>query len=109
MVQRLSAQLYLPRESRYPVPSNHTDLVKFDSSRNKSFQTVVTSMEGIGECFISQGAGESVARTMVQLVPIGSEYIYSTRPPLFSAVLSEASCPLQHFAGFCTSSLRLQG
>ena len=109
MVQRLSAQLYLPRESRYSVPSNHTDLVKFDSSRNKSFQTVVTSMEGIGECFISHGAGESVARTMVQPVPIGSGYIYSTRPSLSTAVLSEASCPLQHLAGFCTSSLRLQG
>ena len=75
MVQRLSAQLHLPRESRYPVHSNHTDLVKFDSSQNKAFQTVVTSMEGIGKCFISHGVGESVARTMVRLVPIESEYI----------------------------------
>ena len=50
MVQRLSAQLYLPKESRYPVHSNHTDLVKFDSSRNKAFQTVITIMgEVIGE------------------------------------------------------------
>ena len=46
MVQRLSAQLYIPGESRYPVHSNHTDLVKFDSSQNKAFQTVVTSMRG---------------------------------------------------------------
>ena len=45
MVERLSAQLYLPRESRYPVRSNHTDLVKFDSSRDKTFQTVVTTMK----------------------------------------------------------------
>ena len=50
MVQRLSAQLYLPKESRYPVHSNHTDLVKFDSPQNKTFQTVVTIMEdGVGE------------------------------------------------------------
>ena len=84
MVQRLSAQLYLPKESRYPVCSSHMDLVKFDSSRNKAFQTVVTSMKDIGECFISHGVGNSVARTMVQLVPIGSEYIYSACPFLFS-------------------------
>ena len=50
MVQRLSAQLYLPKESRYPVHSSHTDLVKFDSSRNKAFQTVVTIMkESVGK------------------------------------------------------------
>ena len=47
MVQRLSAQLYLPGESRYPVHSNHTDLVKFDSPREKAFQTVVTSIEDV--------------------------------------------------------------
>ena len=50
MVQRLSAQLYLPKEYRYPVHSTHTDLVRFDSRRNKAFQTVVTIMEeGIGK------------------------------------------------------------
>ena len=50
MVQRLSAQLYIPRESRYPVHSNHTDLVKFDSPQNKAFQTVVTSL---GEAIVT--------------------------------------------------------
>ena len=45
MVQRLSAQLYLPRESRYPVHSNHTDLVKFSSPRDRAFQTIVATME----------------------------------------------------------------
>ena len=51
MVERLSAQLYFPKESRHPVKSNHTDLVKFVSPQDKSFQTVVTRMgeEGIGE------------------------------------------------------------
>ena len=47
MVQRLSAQLYLPRESRHPVDSNHVDLVKFSSPRDKTFQTLVTILEGV--------------------------------------------------------------
>ena len=47
MVQRLSAQLYLPEESRYAVSSNHTDLVKFDSPREKAFQTVVIGIEDV--------------------------------------------------------------
>ena len=47
MVQRLSAQLYLPGESCYPINSNHTDMVKFDSPQEKAFQTVVTSIEEI--------------------------------------------------------------
>ena len=45
MVQRLSAQLYLPKESRYPVHSSRSDLVKFNSPQNEAFQTVVTTME----------------------------------------------------------------
>ena len=47
MVQRLSAQLYLPGESCYPINSGHTDLVKFDSPQEKAFQTIVTSVEVI--------------------------------------------------------------
>ena len=47
MVQRLSTQLYLPGESRYPINFNHTDLVKFDSPQEMAFQTVVTSIEEI--------------------------------------------------------------
>ena len=46
MVQRLSAQLVLPGEYCYEVPSNHTDMVKFESHENKAFQTVLTSMAG---------------------------------------------------------------
>ena len=61
MVQRLSAQLYLPKECRYPVHSSHADMVKFNSPRNKAFQTVVTIMEeGIGkqlERFLLPGSG----------------------------------------------------
>ena len=50
MVKRLSAQLYLPKESRYPVRSSHMDMVKFDSSRNEAFQTIVTIMkEDVGK------------------------------------------------------------
>ena len=56
MVQRLSAQHYLPGESRYPLHSNHADLVKFDSLRHTAFQTVVTTIsEVIGrqlKCFL---------------------------------------------------------
>ena len=45
MVQRLSAQLYLPGEVRCPGASNHTDLVKFDSRGNTAFQTIVGTLE----------------------------------------------------------------
>ena len=45
MVQRLSAQLYLPGEIRYPIHSSHTEMVKFDSPQNKAFQTVVTGIK----------------------------------------------------------------
>jgi len=45
MVHRLSAQLYLPEERRFPVDSNHSDMVKFDSSQNSAFQTVVTCVK----------------------------------------------------------------
>jgi hypothetical protein len=45
MVQRLSAQLYLPDEHRFPVSSNHSDMVKFDSQQCRAFQTVVTHMK----------------------------------------------------------------
>jgi len=47
VVERLSAQLYLPRESRHPVNSNHVDLVKFSSPRDGSFQSVVTILGGV--------------------------------------------------------------
>ena len=46
MVERLSAQLYLPRESRHPVNSNYVDLVKFSSPRDGTFQSVITILEG---------------------------------------------------------------
>jgi len=45
MVQRLSAQLYLPKEHRFPVTSNHRDIVKFDSQQCRTYQTVVTYMK----------------------------------------------------------------
>lgn len=45
MVERLSAQLYLPNERRFRSNSNHSDMVKFDSPQSRSFQTVVTYMK----------------------------------------------------------------
>ena len=48
MVERLSAQLYFSKESRYSVESDHMDMVKFGSPRDKPFQTVVTEMEKEG-------------------------------------------------------------
>lgn len=45
MVQKSSALLFLTNELRFPVTSNHTDLVKFNSSDEKTFQDVVTCME----------------------------------------------------------------
>jgi hypothetical protein len=41
MVKRLSAELYLPDECRVPVQENHTNMVKFASEVDKTFQTVV--------------------------------------------------------------------
>ncbi|KAI5802993.1 hypothetical protein EDC01DRAFT_645472, partial [Geopyxis carbonaria] len=45
MIGRVSAKLHLPHECAYPIPSDHTDMVKFDSTRNQSFQTILTSLE----------------------------------------------------------------
>jgi len=51
MVQRFSAQLYLPSEHRIPVGKNHTDIVKFASQVDTTYQTVVNYMKDcISEC-----------------------------------------------------------
>ncbi len=41
MVERISAQLYLHNERRIPVDANHTDMVKFSSSMDPIYTTVV--------------------------------------------------------------------
>jgi hypothetical protein len=40
MVSRFSAQLYIPTEQRIPVEENHTNMVKFASAENQTYQTV---------------------------------------------------------------------
>jgi len=45
MVQRFSAQLYLPFEHRIPVEKNHIDIVKFDSEVDPTYQTVVRHIQ----------------------------------------------------------------
>jgi hypothetical protein len=41
MVNRFSAQLYIPTEQRVPVEENHTNMVKFASADNRTYRTVV--------------------------------------------------------------------
>ncbi|KAF8533477.1 hypothetical protein BDD12DRAFT_760777 [Trichophaea hybrida] len=41
MVKRVSAQLYIPTEQRVPVEANHTNIVKFASAEDRTYQTVV--------------------------------------------------------------------
>ncbi|KAF8539827.1 hypothetical protein BDD12DRAFT_909826 [Trichophaea hybrida] len=40
MVKRFSAQLYIPTEQRIPVAKNHTNMVKFASAEDETYQTV---------------------------------------------------------------------
>jgi len=44
MVQASSAQLFLPPEHRLPVHKNHTEMVKFDSEVDATYQSVVYHM-----------------------------------------------------------------
>jgi hypothetical protein len=44
MVKKVSAQLYLPNESRIPFELSHTDLVKFPL-RDANYHTVLTHMK----------------------------------------------------------------
>jgi hypothetical protein len=44
MVKKSSAQLFWPSEHRVPVGRNHTDMVKFSSSEDATYRTVVTNM-----------------------------------------------------------------
>ncbi|TGZ77107.1 hypothetical protein EX30DRAFT_352096 [Ascodesmis nigricans] len=57
MVTRLSAQLNLPGEDRYPIDSDHTNMVKFDSRNDSAFQTVVTHLN---QCISLTGKDEIV-------------------------------------------------
>jgi hypothetical protein len=41
MVNRFSAQLFIPYEQRVPVEENHTNMVKFASAEDRTYQTVV--------------------------------------------------------------------
>jgi hypothetical protein len=44
MVKNHSAQLFWPYEHRVPVGRNHTDMVRFSSSEDGTYQTIVTRM-----------------------------------------------------------------
>jgi hypothetical protein len=41
MVQRLSAQLYIPNEIRQPVEEDHSNMVKFNSAEDPNYRTTV--------------------------------------------------------------------
>lgn len=43
--KRYSAVLYVPHEVRVAVPENHTDMVKFDSPANHTYQAVVRFLD----------------------------------------------------------------
>ena len=45
MVKKVSAQLYMPGEHRIPVERNHTELVKFPTRVDSTYQTVVFYMK----------------------------------------------------------------
>jgi len=45
MVNRFSAQLYIPTEERVPVEENHTNMVKFASAEDRTYQTVVRHLK----------------------------------------------------------------
>ncbi len=41
MVKKISAQLYLPNERRFPIRLNHTDMVKFVAPGDTNYKTVL--------------------------------------------------------------------
>ncbi|KAF8540115.1 hypothetical protein BDD12DRAFT_777518, partial [Trichophaea hybrida] len=45
MVKRFSAQLFIPPEKRIPVGKNHTDIVKFASRMDSTYQTVIRHLK----------------------------------------------------------------
>jgi hypothetical protein len=45
MVDRNSAQLYCPFENRLPVEKNHTDMAKFPTAADPTYQTVVKNIK----------------------------------------------------------------
>jgi hypothetical protein len=47
MVKRISAILGLPRERCTPVPSNHTNMVKFGTRADSTYRAVVSH---VSEC-----------------------------------------------------------
>ena len=58
MVKNNSAQLFWPSEHRVPVESNHTDMVKFCSSEDATYRTVVSHMtECVNNLATSHGNG----------------------------------------------------
>ena len=63
MVKNNSAQLCWPSEHRVPVDRNHTDMVKFCSSEDATYRTVVTHMAG----YVNNLA---TSRGMRQMAPI---------------------------------------
>ncbi|KAI1416951.1 hypothetical protein F5Y13DRAFT_153431 [Hypoxylon sp. FL1857] len=47
LVKNISSLLFLPSESRYSVDGNHSDMVKFMSQVDVTYQTVVRSLENV--------------------------------------------------------------
>jgi hypothetical protein len=46
MVERFSAQLYVPTELRVPVEKDHTNMVKFATAEDPTYRTVVRHLQG---------------------------------------------------------------
>jgi hypothetical protein len=55
MVKKVSAQLYIPGEYRLPIERNHTELVKFPTRGDSTYQSVVNHMR---QCLV-EISGES--------------------------------------------------
>jgi len=45
MVNKVSAQLYLPNEYRIPVPCNHTEMVKFLAPLDRTYSSVASHLK----------------------------------------------------------------
>ena len=52
MVADSSAQLFWPRTQRYPIPSDHTGMIKFLSPSDRTYLTVVRLLR---TCIQNQG------------------------------------------------------
>jgi len=71
MVQRFSAQIYVPSAYRIPVNKNHTDIVKFGTTVDTTYIAVVSHIK---ECISKCGHGHcsviTIQRNAMRVHPL---------------------------------------